>query len=88
MQFREYIENLQAGNKKSESSYLAVQNFKKALPQLSNDLPPYEGIVGKVHAGPYLWIARPGHYEYCHFDPDDGNPTLPIIGLRFVYNYT
>lgn len=25
-----------------------------------------------MHAGPYLWIGAPKHYEFCHFDPDDG----------------
>ena len=32
-------------------------------------LPP---VVGKLHAGPFLWLAPPGHYEYNHVDPDDG----------------
>ena len=26
----------------------------------------------KVHAGPFLWVAREGHYEYTHYDPDEG----------------
>lgn len=71
MAFGEYIDNLLQKNKKSMDSYLAVQNVKKALPQLEKDIPmpPY---VGKLHAGPFLWIAREGHYEFCHFDPDDG----------------
>ncbi len=32
-------------------------------------LPP---LVEKRHAGPFLWIAHAGHYEFCHVDPDDG----------------
>ncbi|ELU13249.1 hypothetical protein CAPTEDRAFT_186624, partial [Capitella teleta] len=69
--FRDYITDIRKNNKRAKSSYLAVQNIKKAFPQIAADftVPEY---VGKVHGGPYLWIARQGHYEYCHFDADDG----------------
>ena len=34
-------------------------------------MPPFVS-EHKIHGGPYLWIARDGHYEYTHFDPDEG----------------
>ncbi|XP_033120525.1 bifunctional peptidase and arginyl-hydroxylase JMJD5-like [Anneissia japonica] len=68
---REYINDIKAKNNRSINSYLAVQNIKKAFPQIQKDV-PIPGYVGKVHGGPFMWIARKGHYEYCHFDPDDG----------------
>lgn len=69
--FAEYVSDIEAANSRSRNSYLAVQNIRKALPELEEDIaiPKY---VGKVHGGPFLWIANRGHYEYCHFDPDDG----------------
>ena len=85
MPFREYISNLLQNNKKSMDSYLAVQNVKKAFPELESDIPipPY---VGKMHGGPFLWIAREGHYEFCHFDPDDGFLVM-ISGTKRVRLY-
>lgn len=69
MSFSSYIKEL--SKKEKCNYYMAVQNIKRALPQLNDDiiLPEY---VGKVHMGPYLWIAPEKHYEYTHFDPDDG----------------
>eukprot|EP01121_Diplochlamys_sp_Union-15-3_P021656 TRINITY_DN8887_c0_g1_i1.p1 TRINITY_DN8887_c0_g1~~TRINITY_DN8887_c0_g1_i1.p1 ORF type:complete len:279 (+),score=42.77 TRINITY_DN8887_c0_g1_i1:264-1100(+) len=91
MPFNQFAQSL----KKSENEktifdyYMAVQNLKRAFPQLVDDypLPPY---VGKLHGGPHLWIGCTGHYEFCHFDPDDG--LLSIITGRkkvtlFSYNY-
>lgn len=65
------MDNLEALNKKAQSSYLAVQNMRRSLPQIAGDLvmPP---LVGKIHGGPFLWLAPKGHYEYSHVDPDDG----------------
>lgn len=51
--------------------YMAVQNIKRALPQLEEDIEMLD-YVGKCHMGPYLWIAPEGHYEYTHCDADDG----------------
>ena len=34
-------------------------------------LPAHLRDHGKLHLGPYLWLALRGHYEFCHFDPDD-----------------
>lgn len=82
MPFSEYIEDIKRNKKRALNSYLAVQNIKKALPMLEDDirLPPY---VGKVHGGPFLWIANKGHYEYNHFDPDDGFLII-LSGLKQV----
>ena len=38
---------------------------------------------GKLHLGPYLWLALKGHYEFCHFDPDD-NFLIMIKGRKQV----
>jgi hypothetical protein len=43
-----------------------------ALNSLAKPDIPLPDIVGKVHGGPYMWIAPKGHYEYCHIDADDG----------------
>ncbi|XP_039250544.2 tRNA wybutosine-synthesizing protein 5-like [Styela clava] len=69
--FREYIQDLQKCSARGSSSYMAVQNIAKVFPQLSNEcvLPAY---IRKVHNGPFMWIAQKGHYEFCHFDPDEG----------------
>lgn len=65
------------GEKKSshesiDNFYLAVQNIKRVLPDLDPDISPLPDYVGKLHQGPFLWIAPDEHYEYTHFDPDDG----------------
>lgn len=67
----EYVRDLQDGNYKGRSSYMAVQNISKVFPQLVDEcvMPKY---IGKPHNGPFLWIAHKGHYEFCHFDPDEG----------------
>ncbi|CAH1798454.1 unnamed protein product [Owenia fusiformis] len=68
---KEYISDIKAMNAKAKSSYMAVQNMKQTFPELLDDIkiPEY---VGKLHGGPFMWIALQNHYEYCHFDPDDG----------------
>ncbi|XP_072178522.1 tRNA wybutosine-synthesizing protein 5-like [Diadema setosum] len=67
----DYISDIRAENSRAKSSYLAVQNIRSTFPELEADV-PVPGYVGKLHGGPYLWIAMKGHYEFCHFDPDDG----------------
>ena len=66
-----YIENLKKNSLESQKTYLAVQNIKHTLRQLhdESELPEY---IQNLHSGPFLWIARPGHYEYMHVDPDEG----------------
>ncbi|CAK8691096.1 unnamed protein product [Clavelina lepadiformis] len=67
--FKDYIHDLRTRNHNGQTSYMAVQNISKVFPQLQEEcqLPSY---VGKLHNGPFLWVAREGHYEYCHYDPD------------------
>jgi len=85
MKFANYIDNLMKGNEASRTSYLAVQNIGRALPELSKDIevPTY---VKKLHGGPFLWLARKGHYEFCHFDPDD-NFLIVLSGEKRVRLY-
>lgn len=85
MLFSKYIDNLIEGNETSKSSYLAVQNIGKALPELFHDIeiPRY---VKKLHGGPFLWLAQQGHYEFCHFDPDD-NFLIVFAGQKRVRLY-
>lgn len=82
MLFSKYIDNMLKENETSHDSYLAVQNIRKALPELSEDIeiPKY---VRKLHGGPFLWLARKGHYEFCHFDPDD-NILIVLSGQKKV----
>ena len=83
--FKSYMKDLNEDNEQCKNSYLAVQNLKKAFPQVSDEikLPP---IVEKFHAGPFLWIARKGHYEFTHIDPDD-NLLIVIRGQKAVRLY-
>ena len=71
--FRSYCEDLQRGNARARSSYLAVASLQQTFPQLLAEvpLPAHLRDHGKLHLGPYLWLALRGHYEFCHFDPDD-----------------
>ena len=57
---------------RSKSRYLAALNIKRALPDISDQthIPDFFKDH-KVHAGPFLWLARDGHYEYTHFDPQN-----------------
>ena len=76
------MKDLHEDNEQCKNSYLAVQNLKKAFMQVSEEikLPP---LVEKFHAGPFLWIARKGHYEFTHIDPDD-NLLMVIRGQKAV----
>ena len=38
---------------------------------------------GKLHLGPYMWVALKNHYEFCHYDPDD-NFLIMIQGRKQV----
>lgn len=55
-----------------DNFYLAVQNIKYVFPSLEPDITPLPEYIGKLHMGPFMWIAPDEHYEYTHFDPDDG----------------
>ena len=68
--FRSYCLDLLEGNSRAKSSYLAVASLHQAFPQLLNELPlPQYMNDGKIHLGPYMWVALKGHYEFCHYDP-------------------
>ena len=82
MTFGHYIDNILSGNKKAKSSYMAVQNIKQVFPQLEKDI-KIPSFVGKMHGGPFMWIANSGHYEFCHFDPDD-NVLIILNGKKHV----
>jgi hypothetical protein len=85
--FKSYIDDLIQENKRSKNSYLAVQNLKKAFPQIADEI-KLEPLIfhQKLHAGPFLWIARSGHYEYTHQDPDD-NALIVLKGQKLVRLY-
>lgn len=83
--FGSYCKDLLAGNARARSSYLAVASIAQVFPQLLDEvpLPIYLENYGKLHLGPYLWLALAGHYEFCHFDPDD-NFLIIIQGKKQV----
>lgn len=86
IEFKSYISDLKMENNVSKNSYLAVQNLKKAFPQINDELNLPQTVVEKLHAGPFLWIARRGHYEYTHMDPDD-NLLAVLRGRKLVRLY-
>jgi hypothetical protein len=84
--FATYVRDLLADNHQAKNSYLAVQNLKKAFVQVNDELKMPAELVEKLHAGPFLWIARKGHYEYTHMDPDD-NLLCVVRGRKLVRLY-
>jgi len=83
--FSSYCDDLLKNNARARQSYLAVASLQQAFPQLQPDvpLPCYLKNYGKLHLGPYMWVALKGHYEFCHFDPDD-NFLVMIKGRKQV----
>lgn len=83
--FRNYCQDLLKENARARSSYLAVASLHQAFPQLLEDLPMPEYLTenGKLHLGPYMWVALRNHYEFCHYDPDD-NFLLMIQGRKQI----
>jgi len=79
------LPSLPTAASRARSSYLAVASMQQAFPQLLPDvpLPTYLMNYGKLHLGPYMWVALKGHYEFCHFDPDD-NFLVMIQGRKQV----
>lgn len=57
--FRNYCDDLLKANARARDSYLAVASFQQAFPQLQEDisLPEYVTNHGKLHLGPYMWVA-------------------------------
>jgi len=83
--FANYCSDLLKENARARSSYLAVASMQQAFPDLLQELPlpKYLNNYGKLHLGPYLWVALKGHYEFCHFDPDD-NFLIMLQGRKQV----
>lgn len=83
--FGEYITDIEKANAKGVSSYMAVQNISKVFPEIYSEfqMPRY---VKKIHNGPFLWIARGGHYEFCHFDSSEGM-LMMISGIKRIKLY-
>merc|ERR1711874_125751 len=83
--FGDYCQDLLRGNAKARSSYLAVGSLQQAFPQLLDQVPHPHHLKqhGKLHLGPYMWLALAGHYEFNHFDPDD-NFLVMIRGRKQV----
>lgn len=69
---RQYIDDLLHELPISKGRYLAVQPIPRTFPALTSDVDPLPRWVGKLHSGPHLWVASRGHYEFTHYDPDDG----------------
>jgi hypothetical protein len=73
MQFKSYVSAMGRRRAQQPGSdyYLAAISIRRSFPQIADEfeLPKY---VQKVHSGPFMWLAQAGHYEFCHFDPDDG----------------
>jgi hypothetical protein len=86
IEFKSYVKDLVEDNPTARNSYLAVQNLKKAFAQVNDELRMPPEIVEKLHAGPFLWIARKDHYEYTHMDPDDNLLTV-VRGRKLVRLY-
>ena len=54
IEFRNYIRDLVQNTPLAQNSYLAVQNLKKAFPQIAGEL-KFPSFFEKGHAGPFLW---------------------------------
>ena len=67
MQFRKYVDVMLPSGK----GYLAAQSLKLSFPQLNDHwcLPEH---IECIHSGPFMWMAHNKHYEFTHFDPDEG----------------
>lgn len=70
MTVKKYLDMLLNEPQKAKNYYMAVQNIR-GFTEISHEatLPKY---IEKKHMGPYLWVGSQDHYEFCHFDPDDG----------------
>ena len=60
----DYVSDLVTDHPRSKSRYLAALNIKRALPEIADEshIAPFVANH-KIHAGPFLWLARNGHYE-------------------------
>ena len=80
MAFGAYCDTL--STTEGASHYLAASNVRHLFPELREDFeePRWLAANGRVHSGPFLWIAASGHYEFTHLDPDCG--FLAVISGR------
>ena len=62
-EFKSYVSDLMAQNEQSRNSYMAVQNLRKAFPQILDEV-KVAPFVEKLHGGPFLWIARAGTFFF------------------------
>jgi hypothetical protein len=56
IEFKSYIKDLKENNLVSQNSYLAVQNLRKAFPQIAEELKL--PTVEKLHAGEFLFTVN------------------------------
>ena len=64
--FGNYCSDLLKGNARARSSYLAVASMPSAFPQIADEVPLPSYVTangGRLHLGPYMWVALKGHYE-------------------------
>jgi hypothetical protein len=84
MKFGAYVKAMARRRSQQSGSdyYLAALSIRRTFPQVADEfeLPSY---VQKVHSGPFMWLAQAGHYEFTHFDPDDGFLIL-LQGTKYV----
>ena len=57
----EYVTDLVTNHPRSKSRYLAALNIKRAIPEIAAESHVPEFVKNhKIHAGPFIWLARKG----------------------------
>ena len=57
----EYVTDLVTNHPRSKSRYLAALNIKRAIPEIAGESHVPEFVKNhKIHAGPFIWLARKG----------------------------
>ena len=57
----EYVTDLITNHPRSKSRYLAALNIKRAIPEIAAESHVPKFVKShKVHAGPFIWLARKG----------------------------
>ena len=58
-----YVTDLVENHPRSKSRYLAALNIKKALPEIATESHVPTFVKNhKIHAGPFIWLAREGKF--------------------------
>ena len=69
--FANYCSDLLKANARARSSYLAVASMPSVFPQITDEVPLPSYVTangGRLHLGPYMWVALKGHYEVgCNY---------------------